>query len=84
MSVTLASINSGSNGNCYYIGNKEEAVLIDVGISCREIEKRIKKLGLSLASIKAVVISHEHNDHILGLETLAKKYSLPVFITSKT
>ena len=48
MSLQVASLNSGSNGNCYYIGNQHEAVLIDAGISCREIEKRMKRLELSM------------------------------------
>jgi hypothetical protein len=46
MCLYIASLNSGSNGNCYYIGNDNEAVLIDAGISCRETEKRMKRLGL--------------------------------------
>lgn len=82
MSLYITSLNSGSNGNCYYIGNSNEAVLIDAGISCREVEKRIANLGLKLSLVKAVFISHEHTDHISGLESLAKKHSLPVYITS--
>jgi len=84
MPLFITSLNSGSNGNCYYIGNEKEAVLVDVGISCREIEKRMKRLGLLIEKIKAVFISHEHSDHIKGLEALAKKYNLPVYITEAT
>jgi phosphoribosyl 1,2-cyclic phosphodiesterase len=84
MSLSVCSIASGSNGNCYYVGNKTEAVLIDAGISCREIEARMKRSGLSLQNVKAVFVSHEHTDHISGLPQLAKKYSLPVFITQPT
>lgn len=84
MSLYIASLNSGSNGNCYYVGNSREAVLVDVGISCREVEKRMLRLGLSMKRIKAVFISHEHSDHIRGLCVLAKKYSLPVYITPRT
>lgn len=84
MSLFVSSLNSGSNGNCYYIGNEKEAVLVDVGISCREIERRMKRLNLSLQKIKAVFISHEHTDHIRGLHSLVKKYSLPVYITTPT
>jgi phosphoribosyl 1,2-cyclic phosphodiesterase len=84
MSLYIASLNSGSNGNCYYIGNDEEAVLVDAGISCRETEKRMNRLGLSIEKVKAVFISHEHSDHINGLEVLSKKYRLPVYITPKT
>lgn len=84
MCLSITSLNSGSNGNCYYIGNETEAVFVDAGISCREIEKRMKRLGLSVQKIKAVFVSHEHSDHIRGLPVLAKKYNLPVYITPAT
>ena len=84
MSLFITSLNSGSNGNCYYVGNHTEAVLIDVGISCRETEKRMKQVGLSMKMVKAIFVSHEHGDHIRGVSTLANKYSLPVYITSIT
>lgn len=84
MSLYIASLNSGSNGNCYYVGNQTEAVLIDAGISCRETEKRMKQLGLSINKVKAIFISHEHTDHTNGVTTLANKYSLPVYITEAT
>lgn len=84
MSLFITSLNSGSNGNCYYIGNETEAIFIDAGISCREIERRMKRLGLSMSNIKAVFISHEHTDHIKGLQVLVKKYQYPVYITPGT
>lgn len=84
MSLFITSLNSGSNGNCYYIGNDTEAVLIDAGISCRETERRMKKLGLSMSLVKAIFVSHEHTDHITGVPGLSKKYQLPVYITSAT
>jgi phosphoribosyl 1,2-cyclic phosphodiesterase len=84
MSLFISSINSGSNGNCYYVGNSTEAVLVDVGISCREVEKRMKRLGLSMDKVQAVFISHEHSDHIRGVEVISRKYKLPVYITPAT
>ena len=84
MSLFISSLNSGSNGNCYYIGNQEEAVLIDGGISCRETEKRMNKLALPMKRVKAIFVSHEHGDHIYGVARLSKKYQLPVYITSPT
>ena len=84
MSLFISSLNSGSNGNCYYIGNENEAILVDAGISCRETEKRMKRSGLDLKKVKAIFISHEHNDHINGLRVLSKKYQLPVYITAAT
>ncbi|QEC69510.1 MBL fold metallo-hydrolase [Panacibacter ginsenosidivorans] len=84
MSLFIASLNSGSNGNCYYVGNDNEAVLIDAGISCRETEKRMKRLGLMIEKVKAVFVSHEHTDHINGISTISNKHKLPVYITAET
>jgi phosphoribosyl 1,2-cyclic phosphodiesterase len=84
MTLYIASLNSGSNGNCYYIGNNRESVLIDAGIPCRETERRMRRLGLSLSTVKAIFISHEHDDHIRGLEVLSKRYQLPVYISDST
>lgn len=84
MSLFVASLNSGSNGNCYYVGNQDDAVLIDGGISCREIEKRMKRLGLSIKNVRAVFVSHEHGDHIHGISTLARKHRLQIYITEGT
>jgi phosphoribosyl 1,2-cyclic phosphodiesterase len=84
MSLFITSLNSGSNGNCYYIGNEDDAILVDAGISCRETERRLKRLGLLIEKIRAIFISHEHGDHIAGITVLAKKYQLPVYITPLT
>jgi len=84
MSLFISSLNSGSNGNCYYIGNDNEAILIDAGISCRETERRMKRSGLSMQKLRAIFITHEHIDHINGLRVLSKKYQLPVYITAAT
>ncbi len=84
MSLFITSLNSGSNGNCYYIGNDTEAILVDAGISCRETEKRMRLLGLAMQKVKAIFISHEHIDHIRGLAGLAQKYTLPVYLTNHT
>src|SRR6185312_5476967 len=84
MSLFITSLNSGSNGNCYYIGNDREAVLVDAGISCREIERRMDNLRLQMKLVKALFISHEHTDHISGASVLSRKYKIPVYITPAT
>ena len=84
MSMFICSLNSGSNANCYYLGNQDEAVLIDGGLSCRETVKRLKRLGLSIRKVKAIFVSHEHGDHVHGVPALSKKYQLPVYITRET
>ncbi|MBP6687846.1 MAG: MBL fold metallo-hydrolase [Lacibacter sp.] len=84
MALYFSSLNSGSNANCYYISNAHEAILVDAGLSCKETEKRMQRLGLKMENLKAVFISHEHSDHINGIQTLSKKYQLPVYISQKT
>ncbi len=84
MALYITSLNSGSNGNCYYIGNESDAVLVDVGLSCRETEKRMLNIGLDIEKVKAIFVSHEHGDHIKGVSVLANKYNVPVYITAKT
>jgi phosphoribosyl 1,2-cyclic phosphodiesterase len=84
MSLYLTSLASGSNGNCYYIGNEREAVLVDAAISCRETERRMNRIGLSMRKVKAVFISHEHTDHTRGVEVISRKYRIPVYITAAT
>lgn len=84
MPLFLSSIASGSNGNCYYIGNSRDAILVDAGISCRETEKRMARKGLSMQQVRAIFVSHEHTDHVKGLSVLANKYQLPVFLTDGT
>src|SRR6185295_17576347 len=84
MALFISSLNSGSNGNCYYAGNEQEAVLIDAGISCKETELRMSKLQLPLSRVKALFISHEHTDHTRGAEKLSRKYRIPVYIKPGT
>lgn len=84
MALQVASIASGSNGNCYYVENDQEAILVDAGISCKELEKRMGRLQLSMEKVKAIFISHEHADHICGLATISKKFRVPVYITTNT
>ena len=84
MALSFTSLNSGSNGNCYYIENQQDAILVDAGITCLETEKRMERLGLSMSKVRAIFVSHEHSDHIKGVPVIAKKYKLPVFITDGT
>lgn len=82
--IEICAIASGSNGNCYYIGNGSEGVLVDVGISRRQVINRMMEQGLNPEKIKAILISHEHADHFRGVRVLSKKLNVPVYITEKT
>ena len=82
--LEICSIASGSNGNCYYIGNHNDAVLIDAGISTKQILLRMAERGLDPRKIKALFITHEHSDHMRGARVLGKRLQIPVYITAKT
>jgi phosphoribosyl 1,2-cyclic phosphodiesterase len=84
MPLFFASLNSGSNGNCYYIGDSNDAVLIDAGVTFRETERRMERIGLSLDQVRAIFISHEHTDHTAGGQVISKRYGIPVYITENT
>ncbi len=82
--IKVCAIASGSNGNCYYIGDEHEAILVDAGLSCRQIEKRMKVAGLDIAKVKAVFITHEHADHVRGVGVLCNKHKIMPYFTEKT
>lgn len=75
---------SGSKGNCIFLGTKQTKVLIDAGISGKSIQAKLQEINVDLADIDAILITHEHTDHIQGLRTLAYKYGIPVFANTET
>jgi phosphoribosyl 1,2-cyclic phosphodiesterase len=84
MGVSVSVLASGSRGNSTVIESSQARILVDAGISCRETFKRLKLIGLDPRQLSAIVITHEHSDHIYGLATLAKKLNVPVFMTGAT
>lgn len=82
MSVSLLA--SGSRGNCAIVGSSRTRILVDAGVSCRETFKRMKAAGEDPHSISAILLTHEHTDHVYGLPVLAKKLNVPVFMTGLT
>ena len=83
MKLNFCSLSSGSSGNCYYIGNEFHGILIDAGISASSVRKFLKDMDISMQTIMGVLITHNHTDHIKGLEVLIRKNSLPAFTTRK-
>jgi phosphoribosyl 1,2-cyclic phosphodiesterase len=84
MGVSVSVLASGSRGNCAIISSSRTRVLLDAGISCRETFKRVKTLGEDPHSFSAILITHEHSDHVYGLQVLARKTGVPVFMTEAT
>jgi phosphoribosyl 1,2-cyclic phosphodiesterase len=81
MSMNFISLSSGSSGNCYYIGDGKHGILVDAGISATSIRKFLAKYDIPMQSIMGVLISHNHVDHIKGLDVLTRKNHIPVFTT---
>lgn len=80
----ICPLASGSKGNCIYVGTKEAKILIDAGISYRLLQKRLALIGGKVEEIDAIVITHEHSDHISGLPLLAEKHKMPIFANRET
>lgn len=82
--MRVMSIASGSSGNSYYIGNSDTSILLDAGISMKRIEEGLKKADVKLSEVNALLITHEHIDHIKSLGVISRKYHLPVYATYGT
>jgi phosphoribosyl 1,2-cyclic phosphodiesterase len=82
--IEICALASGSNGNCYYVGNERDAVLIDAGISTKKILARMVDAGLESSKVRAIFISHEHSDHVHGVRVLSKRLGVPAWFTQGT
>ena len=82
--LNFTSLYSGSSGNCLFVETQNTKILIDAGVSLRKIEKGLESINVEPSDLNAVIITHEHTDHIQSLGNLSKKFDLPVFATSST
>ncbi|MDH5357337.1 MAG: MBL fold metallo-hydrolase [Gammaproteobacteria bacterium] len=82
--MRFASLGSGSRGNATLISQGKTTLLVDCGFSARETEKRLQGFGLDASELSAIVVTHEHADHVNGVRVLARKYQLPVYATAGT
>ncbi|MBU3912899.1 MAG: MBL fold metallo-hydrolase [Nanoarchaeota archaeon] len=82
--MKLSVLSSGSSGNCFYIENRDRAILVDAGISCKQIVQRLGKIGRSPGKIRGVFITHEHTDHLRGADVFSRNFNIPIFATKKT
>lgn len=82
--LEVCALASGSNGNCYYVGNETEALLVDVGLSARQLQLRLQERQIDQQKIKAILITHEHADHVRGARVLGKRLQVPVFMNKRT
>ena len=80
----VAPLGSGSAGNAYYFESDGTGILVDAGFGFRETARRLEQIGRGLANLQAVVLTHEHYDHIRGAESVARKASVPIYLTRGT
>ena len=78
------SLSSSSQGNSYYLQSGDSALLIDAGISAKKIENTLAQNNAKIAKLRGILLTHEHIDHVRSINTLAKRYDLPIFATEGT
>ena len=82
--LAMCTLASGSKGNSIFVSNKKTSILIDAGLSGIETEKRLKLNNINIEDIDAIIISHEHSDHITGAGILCRRFKIPLHITHET
>lgn len=82
--MRLIVLGSGSSGNAVYIESGETSVLVDVGLSAKETARRMNEAGIDPARLTAIVVTHEHADHVKGVGVMSKTVAAPVFISRET
>jgi len=82
--VRFSVLASGSTGNAIYVGTDRTSVLIDVGITGKQAEAALQEVGVNAKDLKAILVTHEHVDHIKGVGVLARRYNIPIYSNRKT
>src|SRR5436305_13549163 len=82
--VIVAPLGSGSAGNSYYFESDGTSILVDAGFGPRETRRRLEQVGRDIEQLRAIVVTHEHYDHIRGAERIARKYGIPIYLTQGT
>lgn len=82
--IRFSLLGSGSSGNAALVISPQARLLVDCGLSFRQLQLRAAQLGESIQGLDAIFITHEHTDHVAGLRVLAKKSSVPIFMTAET
>jgi len=82
--MIFCNLGSGSKGNCTYVRNRERALLIDQGFSLKNLHSRMEISGIDGQTVGAIILTHEHSDHLKGVGIFARHYGTPVYITGQT
>ena len=82
--LNFCSLYSGSSGNSLFVETENTKILIDAGMSCKKIEEALQSIEVNPSSIDAILVTHEHSDHVKGISTISRKFDIPVFSTKET
>ena len=82
--LNFCSLYSGSSGNSLFVQTENAKILVDCGVSCKKVEEGLKHLNVDPSSIDAVIVTHEHSDHVKGLGTFSKKFDIPIYANQET
>ncbi len=82
--MRVCALASGSLGNSVYVESGNTAILVDAGLSCKEISRRLSSVGASIKQISALLVSHEHSDHIKGVGAVARSLGIPIYVNLRT
>ncbi len=81
--MICTSLYSGSSANCVYVKERNTEILVDAGGSCKQIRAALQEIGTDLKNIRAILVTHEHSDHIKGVGTIAKNFGVPIYCQQK-
>ena len=79
MSLSISPLFSSSSGNCTYVGTERTGLIVDAGLAGNKVEGALQNIGKRPGELSAILITHEHTDHIRGVGVLSRKYDLPVY-----
>lgn len=82
--ISFCSIFSGSSGNCLFINSNHTKILIDAGVSCKKVCEGLASIGTPITEIDAILVTHEHSDHVQSIGTISQKYNIPVYANLET
>ncbi|AIF45017.1 MBL fold metallo-hydrolase [Virgibacillus sp. SK37] len=84
MTLRFSVLASGSTGNAFYIESEKEKILVDAGLSGKQIDRLFQEINVDPSKLTGILVTHEHSDHIKGLGIVARKYNLPIYANEKT
>ncbi|SEO42269.1 Phosphoribosyl 1,2-cyclic phosphodiesterase [Amphibacillus marinus] len=84
MTLSFSVLASGSSGNAFYIGTDKENILVDAGLSGKQLDRLFQQVNVDPSKLSRILVTHEHSDHIKGLGIFARKYDLPIYANQKT